>query len=78
MGEVPSARMPALWRVATAQKVPIRGGKMAGSRMLRGMAGAVILISLFLHWKLDGADLMRLSWLWLTGIIGLSLFQSMF
>lgn len=51
---------------------------MAGSRVLRGMAGFMILLSLFLHWKLDGADLMRLSWLWMTGFIGLSLFQSMF
>jgi len=51
---------------------------MGGSRVLRGVAGLVILVSLFLHWKLDGVDMMRLSWLWLTGLVGLSLFQSMF
>ncbi len=51
---------------------------MAASRLLRGIAGIMILLSLFLHWKFDGYDMMRLNWLWFTGFIGLNLLQSMF
>lgn len=45
-------------------------------RTLRGIAGLVILLSLTLHWFLDGADLERPSWLWLTVFVGFNLLQS--
>jgi hypothetical protein len=41
-------------------------------RILRGIGGAFILISLLLAHYVD------LNWLWFTGFVGLNLFQSAF
>ncbi len=41
-------------------------------RILRGIAGAFIVISLILAIKVN------IQWLWFTGFVGLNLFQSSF
>ncbi len=41
-------------------------------RILRGIAGFFILLSLILAIKID------IRWLWFTGFVGLNLFQSAF
>ncbi|MCA8976698.1 MAG: DUF2892 domain-containing protein [Planctomycetes bacterium] len=47
-------------------------------RVLRGIAGSVVLGSLALAWATGGADLAQASWLWLTAFVGLNLLQSAF
>ncbi|MGA1562412.1 MAG: YgaP family membrane protein [Gammaproteobacteria bacterium] len=47
---------------------------MTRERILRIMAGAIILISLYL----DGTISTEVSWLWLTAFVGLNLLQSGF
>lgn len=51
---------------------------MTIERALRGIAGAVILLSLGLAWMQSGIDLGQMSWLWLTIFVGLNLLQSSF
>jgi len=41
-------------------------------RLLRGIAGGFILLSLFLAWKVDP------RWLWFTAFVGANLLQSAF
>ena len=45
---------------------------MTIERMLRGMAGFIILLSLILSYYVNR------HWLWLTAFVGLNLFQSAF
>lgn len=47
-------------------------------RVLRGVAGAVILLSVALAWLVNGIDLSQPSWLWLTAFVGMNLLQSAF
>ena len=47
-------------------------------RALRGIAGAVILLSVALAWLVNGVDLSQPSWLWLTAFVGANLLQSAF
>jgi hypothetical protein len=47
---------------------------MTREQILRIMAGAIILISLYL----DGTISTEVSWLWLTAFVGLNLLQSGF
>jgi len=47
-------------------------------RILRGMAGTVVLGSLLLAWSAGTSDLSQASWLWLTAFAGLNLLQSAF
>lgn len=47
-------------------------------RILRGIAGVVILLSVALAWLVNGVDLTQPSWLWLTAFVGLNLLQSAF
>lgn len=47
-------------------------------RALRGVAGAVILLSVALAWLVNGIDLSQPSWLWLTAFVGINLLQSAF
>jgi len=47
-------------------------------RVLRGIAGVVVLGSLLLAWSTGGADLAQPSWLWLTAFVGANLLQSAF
>ena len=45
-------------------------------RTLRGIAGAVVLLSVALTWGTGQADLTQPTWLWLTAFVGLNLLQS--
>ncbi|MHB1230463.1 MAG: rhodanese [Halothiobacillus sp. 20-54-6] len=49
---------------------------MTTDRIVRIMAGLMVLISLALAHVTGQADLARPSWLWLTAFVGLNLFQS--
>lgn len=51
---------------------------MTIERIIRIMAGGMILLSLALAHFTGQADLTRLSWLWLTAFAGLNLLQSGF
>ena len=45
-------------------------------RILRGIAGFVVLLSVVLTWSTGEVDLSRPTWLWLTAFVGLNLLQS--
>ena len=47
-------------------------------RVLRGIAGVVVLGSLALAWSTGQVDLQQMTWLWLTAFVGLNLLQSAF
>ena len=47
-------------------------------RVLRGIAGTVVLLSLVLAWRVNGVDIQAPTFLWLTGFVGLNLLQSAF
>lgn len=47
-------------------------------RILRGIAGSVVLLSVLLVWSSGEIDLARPTWLWLTAFVGLNLLQSAF
>lgn len=51
---------------------------MTIERIIRIMAGAMILLSLALAHFTGQIDLSQLSWLWLTAFIGINLLQSGF
>ncbi|MGC9457568.1 MAG: YgaP family membrane protein [Halothiobacillaceae bacterium] len=51
---------------------------MTTDRIVRIVAGAMIMLTLILAHVTGQADLSKLSWLWLTAFIGLNLFQSGF
>lgn len=51
---------------------------MTINRVVRIVAGAFILLSLFLAHAYGQADLTQLSWLWFTAFVGANLFQSGF
>lgn len=46
------------------------------NQWVRVFAGMVIMLSLALAHLSGQADLSHMSWLWLTGFVGLNLFQS--
>ncbi len=45
-------------------------------RILRGIAGFVVLLSVVLLWSSHEVDLLRPTWAWLTTFVGLNLLQS--
>lgn len=47
-------------------------------RILRGIAGSVVLLSVLLIWSSGEIDLARPTWLWLTAFVGVNLLQSAF
>ncbi|MGC8697479.1 MAG: YgaP family membrane protein [Halothiobacillus sp.] len=49
---------------------------MTTDRIVRIMAGLMVLISLTLAHLAGTVDLTKPSWLWLTAFVGLNLFQS--
>ncbi|OZB36650.1 MAG: rhodanese [Halothiobacillus sp. 15-55-196] len=49
---------------------------MTTDRIVRIMAGLMILLSLILAHATGQVDLAKPSWLWLTAFVGLNLFQS--
>lgn len=49
---------------------------MTTNRIVRIMAGFMILLSLVLAHLMGQIDLTKVSWLWLTAFVGLNLFQS--
>jgi hypothetical protein len=49
---------------------------MTTDRIVRIMAGLMVLISLTLAHLTGTVDLTKPSWLWLTAFVGLNLFQS--
>ena len=49
---------------------------MSIERIIRAMAGSVVLLSLALAHFTGQADLSQPSWLWLAAFAGLNLFQS--
>lgn len=51
---------------------------MTLERLLRGIAGFVVLSSLALAWSSAQLDLARPGWPWLTAFVGLNLLQSAF
>ena len=51
---------------------------MTIERLLRGIAGFFILLSLGLLYGLEGYDFSQPTWLWFTAFIGLNLLQSSF
>ncbi|MEF3193108.1 MAG: DUF2892 domain-containing protein [Halothiobacillaceae bacterium] len=51
---------------------------MTTDRIVRIVAGFMILLSLALAHFSGQVDLSKLSWLWLTAFVGLNLFQSGF
>ncbi|MEW5769259.1 MAG: DUF2892 domain-containing protein [Pseudomonadota bacterium] len=51
---------------------------MTVERIIRIMAGAMVLLSLALAHFMGQIDMTSLSWLWLTAFIGLNLLQSGF
>ena len=48
------------------------------NRMLRIIAGLVIMLSLVLAHVMGQVNLTQMSWLWLTAFVGFNLFQSGF
>lgn len=51
---------------------------MTIERIIRSLAGAMVLLSLALAHFTGQADLTQVSWLWLTAFVGLNLLQSGF
>lgn len=51
---------------------------MTTERIIRIMAGVMILLSLALAHFMGQVDMTSLSWLWLTAFVGLNLLQSGF
>jgi len=49
---------------------------MTTDRIVRTVAGLMILVTLGLAHLMGQIDLSKVSWLWLTAFIGLNLFQS--
>ncbi len=49
---------------------------MSVERIVRSMAGFMVLLSLALAHFTGQIDISRMSWLWLTAFVGLNLFQS--
>lgn len=49
---------------------------MTIERIIRSMAGFMVLLSLALAQFMGQADITQVSWLWFTAFIGLNLFQS--
>lgn len=47
-------------------------------RILRGIAGTVILFSVVMIWQTGELDITQPTWLWLTAFVGLNLLQSAF
>ncbi|MBL8738433.1 MAG: DUF2892 domain-containing protein [Planctomycetes bacterium] len=47
-------------------------------RILRGIAGTVVLLSVLLLWQTGEVDVLRPTWAWLTAFVGLNLLQSAF
>jgi hypothetical protein len=47
-------------------------------RILRGIAGTVVLASVALIWLTGEIDIMHPTWLWLTAFVGANLLQSAF
>ena len=45
-------------------------------RILRGIAGTVVLLSVALLWYSSEVDVLRPTWAWLTAFVGLNLLQS--
>lgn len=45
-------------------------------RILRGIAGTVVLLSVLLLWQTGEVDVLRPTWAWLTAFVGLNLLQS--
>tara|TARA_R110002096_G_scaffold12681_7_gene45345 strand:+ start:1627 stop:1836 length:210 start_codon:yes stop_codon:yes gene_type:complete len=45
-------------------------------RILRGIAGFVVLASVVLIWQAGEIDLLHPTWLWLTAFVGINLLQS--
>ncbi|MEZ6037902.1 MAG: DUF2892 domain-containing protein [Planctomycetota bacterium] len=51
---------------------------MPMERILRGIAGTVVLFSVLMVWQTGELDLTHPTWLWLTAFVGLNLLQSAF
>ncbi len=49
---------------------------MTIQRMIRVIAGAFIMLSVFLSSQYNGVDLLHPTWLWFTLFVGANLFQS--
>jgi len=49
---------------------------MTIQRMIRIIAGAFILLSLYLSYRYNGVNLTAPTWLWFTAFVGVNLFQS--
>ncbi len=49
---------------------------MSIERIVRSMAGFMVLLSLALAHFTGQIDMSQISWLWLTAFVGLNLFQS--
>jgi hypothetical protein len=47
-------------------------------RVLRGIAGTVVLLSVLLIWLTGEIDILHPTWLWLTAFVGANLLQSAF
>lgn len=47
-------------------------------RILRGIAGTVVLASVALIWLTGEIDILHPTWLWLTAFVGANLLQSAF
>ena len=47
-------------------------------RILRGIAGFVVIASVVLIWQSGEIDLLQPTWLWLTAFVGINLLQSAF
>ena len=47
-------------------------------RILRGIAGFVVLLSVVMTWQTGELDISRPTWLWLTAFVGANLLQSAF
>lgn len=45
-------------------------------RILRGIAGTVVLLSVVLAWQTGEVDITHPTWLWLTAFVGVNLLQS--
>jgi len=51
---------------------------MTISRLIRIIAGAFILLSLYMSYHYNGVNLTELTWLWFTAFVGANLLQSGF
>lgn len=51
---------------------------MTIQRAIRIIAGAFILLSLYLAYLFNGVNLFEPTWLWFTAFVGVNLFQSGF